>query len=244
MDRYFSNALENQYYNSNGSRKKNAIYCQQIDRYILIDDYDLWITMKTAQVLSSKLATTVYQLPENIEDMNNSNCMDYSIFNKTLFKRKNVADLIQNQTPTLKKLKSENIFKVGVPEDYKNEEGLLQLKKLKNYVDFTNKVIYATEFSNAKNWVDNKVIANMFYPQEWNDIISSYEDKTASGRSVFNEINTILYFSNTVEEARNKISAAFENAFDNNTVSFERVTVFYKIIKENNPFKYRMNDLS
>ena len=244
MDRYFSNALERQYYNSDGTRKKNAIYCQQIDRYILVDEYDLWITMKTAQILSSKLATTVYQLPNDTEDMNNTNCMNYSIFNKTLYKRKNVADLIQNQTPTLKKLKTENISKVGVPEDYKSEEGWEQLQKLKDYVNFVNKNVYAIEFSKAKNWKDNKVIANMFYPQEWNEAISSYEDKTVSGKSVFNEITNILYFSDNVTEARMKMADAFENALDNNTVSFERVIVYYNIIKEPNPFKELMNDLS
>ena len=244
MDRYFSKALENQYYNIDGSKKKSAIYCQQIDRYILVDEYDLWITMKTAQILSSKLATTVYQLPENIEEMNTVNCMDYSVFNKTLYKRKNTAELIQNQTPTLKKLSSENIIKVGIPEDYKTEEGSYQLKKLKNYVDYVNKVVYAVEFANARNWIDNKSIADALYPQEWNDIISSYKYKSESGTSVFNDINTILYFSNDVEEARNKIQKAFENALDDNDVSLDRVTVFYKFIKENNPFKHRINDLS
>jgi len=239
MDRYFNNILDRQYYNKEGSRKKNAIYCQQIDRFILVDDYDFWITLKSAQVLSSKIATTVYQLPHDIGGMDNNNCTSYSIFDKTAFKRRNVADIIQNQTPTLKRLRTENIVKADVPEDYKHEEGLEQLKILKDYVNFVNKIVYATEFANAKNSLDNRLMANMFYSKEWNNTISSYEDKTSSGTSLFSDINTILYFASGIKDAKKKIRAAFENAFDNKTVTYDRSEAFYDMINEVNPFKYR-----
>jgi hypothetical protein len=74
--------------------------------------------------------------------MNNENCIEYSILNKTIFKRKNVADLIQNQTPTMKKVVDDNIVKVGLPEDFLSIDGRKKLEKMKKYVNFVNKCIY------------------------------------------------------------------------------------------------------
>jgi hypothetical protein len=236
MERQIDTLLDSHYYNKDGSRKKNGIYCQQIDRWILIDDYDMWITFKTAQALSSKLATTVYILSEDIAEMDNMNCLNFSMNNKTIFKRKNVADLIQNQTPTMKKLVEGNIVEVGLPEDYKSGEGIRQLKKMKNYVNFVNKAVYAIEICNSKNWIDNKTVSTTYHPKEWSNVITPYEHKSDSDKSVFSEINSVLYFSDSVNEAKAEMQKLFEFYLDEFLVSTNLVNIFYKIIKEKNPF--------
>jgi len=236
MERIIGSVLDGHYYNDDGSRKKIGIYCQQIDRWILIDDYDMWITFKTAQALSSKLATTVYILSGNLQGMNNENCIEYSILNKTIFKRKNVADLIQNQTPTMKKVVDDNIVKVGLPEDFLSTDGHKKLEKMKKYVNFVNKCIYGVEICNSKNWIDNKTVAIVYHPKEWSDVITPYEHKSESDKSVFSEINGVLYFSNSVKEAKAEIKNLFQFYLDECLVSTNLVNVFYKVIKEKNPF--------
>jgi predicted RNA-binding protein with TRAM domain len=236
MERQPDTLLDSHYYNSDGSRKKNGIYCQQIDRWILIDDYDMWITFKTAQALSSKLATTVYVLSEDIAGMTNLNCLNYSMMNKTIFKRKNVADLIQNQTPTMKKLVEGNIVEVGIPEDYKSGDGIRQLKKMKNFVNFVNKTIYGIEICNSKNWIDNKTVSTTFHPTEWSEVISAYEHRSESDKSVFSEVNRILYFADSVNDIKEQMQVLFQKYLDENLVSTNLVNIFYRILKEKNPF--------
>lgn len=237
MDRIKGSLIDTYYYNSNDSLKKNAIYCQQIDRFILLDDYDVWITFKTANILSSKIATTVYLLPADANHLTNDNCINYTILNKTIFKRSNTADLIQSQTPTVKKLGSKNIIEADFPEDYKNPEGVYHIIKLKEYANFVNKIVFATEIANSKNWIDNKTISSSFFPDSWSDDISSYEVSShEQDRSIFNQINSILYFSNSIEEARNSMILFFHQSLVQNSLSASKLKWFYEIARESNPF--------
>jgi len=235
MDRKRKSVIDTYYYNRDNSSKKNAIYCQQIDRFILVDDYDYWITFKTANVLSSKVAVTVYLLPSKNNNIDNGNCMNYSIFNKTAFKRSNVAELIRNQNPSIRKLESNNLLESGIPEDYKSPEGVHNLIKLKNYADFVNKFVYATEISNSKNTIDNKTIPNSFFAESWNDMFFSYEDKF-NERSLYNEINSILYYSESIEEASSRIMNVFYQALNDKNITLAKVKWFYALANEENPF--------
>jgi hypothetical protein len=170
--------------------------------------------------------------------------MNYGIMNKTIHTRKNVADLIQNQTPTLKKISNKNIILLGVPEDFKNSDGEFYLTKLKTYADYVNRYIFGIEIINAKNWIDNKTVSNMFYPSDWNDVISSYEDKSDSGKSLFSELYSILYFSNTVEEADEKIYKIILDKLDKKLVSVLKINMFYDIVGVPNPFIEYSKDIS
>jgi hypothetical protein len=237
MDRKIGSLIDSYYYNENGSLKKNAIYCQQIDRFIVFDSYNSQMSFETANILSSKIASTVYLLPEEVTYMDNSNCINYTIFNKTVFKRSGVSDLIQSQTPTIKKLNPNNIIKMDVPEDYKNPEGISQLIKLKEYADFVNKYTFAIEIANSKNWKNNKYISETFFQKEWNNLLVTYEvDTHEFDKSVYNEIKKILYFANSIDEARTDIYNFLFVALKNNTISFSLTEWFFSLANEPNPF--------
>jgi hypothetical protein len=136
----------------------------------------------------------------------------------------------------MKKLVEGNIVEVGLPEDYKSGEGIRQLKKMKNYVNFVNKAVYAIEICNSKNWIDNKTVSTTYHPKEWSNVITPYEHKSDSDKSVFSEINSVLYFSDSVNEAKAEMQKLFEFYLDEFLVSTNLVNIFYKIIKEKNPF--------
>ena len=63
----------------------SGIYCQSFDRWLLINNQDFWITLETARVLSSKIATTVYVFSHL--DIDNDDCLEYMLLNKTKEKR-------------------------------------------------------------------------------------------------------------------------------------------------------------
>ena len=67
-------------------------------------------------------------------------------------------------------------------------------------------------------------------------MITPYEHKSESDKSVFSEINSVLYFSNSVKEAKAEIKNLFQFYLDECLVSTNLVNVFYKVIKEKNPF--------
>ena len=230
MDRDINSVIDSFYYiKYDKERKKNGIYCQQIDRWVMIDDYDVWITLKTAQVLSSKIATTVYIMPEHLKGMNNKNCMNYTILNKTIFTRRNTPDLIMNQTPTLKKLGTGNIIKMGVPNDYDNEEGKSKLDMLKEFIDYVNKVVYAIEYNSTKNWIDNETVSSAFHPGAWSESMSTYVDKSHYEKGIHNEMLSSLYFADSVQEARKGIFSIISLAMENRIMNTNEVDTFCRM---------------
>lgn len=187
-----------------------GIYCQNFDRWLLIDNTDFWIVLETAKALSSKIATTVYVLPDC--ELTNENCMDYMLIDKTADKRGAAADLITSQLPTLKILKNHNnIAYAGTPEDYKTSEGEHALKTLKEYAMFVHKYVAVTMLCNIfVNYHDNKSFSKEYIPEEWVDSIASYGDRTNFDGGILTEIRRILYMSNTLLEAKTTISQTLQ----------------------------------
>jgi len=239
MDRIKKKLIDTYYYNDSNVLKKTAIYCHQIDRFIISDDYDVWITFKTAKILSSKIASTVFILPKVDEEFNNETCISYSILNKTSHTRTNAPELITNQYPTLRHLhinENNGIIRMDIPEDYKNPEGVQSLIKLKNYANFVNKYAYATEFVNALNSLDNKIVPETFFPKEWNEILFSYES-LHSDKSLCNQIDDILFFANSEEEAKLLITKAFDEALRVKAITLQQIDWFFNLADDQNPFK-------
>lgn len=91
------NNIDN-YFLSNSKHRGFGIYSLILDRFILVDDRDLMLVMKTANILLSKLQTLVYCLPAD-HPLTNDNCIDYSIHNKTNQKIATSAALVAGTYP-------------------------------------------------------------------------------------------------------------------------------------------------
>jgi hypothetical protein len=203
------------YFDSTGNKKYNGIYCPGIDRWLLIDQYDYWVTLQTAQVLSSKIATMVYVLPPVIGAMTNDNCMNFSIFDKTSQKKGPTGpDLITSQIPTMRILtEPRQLVERGIPEDYKNIEGVEMLDRLKQYADFVQRCMYAAMLCGVYvNYHDNKTFADMFLPKEWTEQVWMYADRSDVNDGVLPAIRKVLYNSNTLTEARDGIANVWDES--------------------------------
>lgn len=195
------------YIDDTGARKKNGIYCPVIDRWLLIDEYDHHVTLETANCLSSKIATMVYVLPNNIGELNNENCLNYIIFDKTNEKKGRTSDLIQGQTPLLRKFNDTRQFlNKGYPEDFKTDEGIAVLYKLKTYAEFVHQIMYAIKICEVSiNFYDNKTFSNMYFSENLLQGIAPCYDRSDLEHGLLNSIKQILYKSSTVDEATAKM---------------------------------------
>ena len=118
MIQQYDNSYKRFYVTSQGEKRKNAIFAPGIDRFILIDEYDFWTTLQIAEILSSKLPTVAYILQPNPPDINNTNCINYTIYNKTTQNLGTSPIVGGRQHPLLKVLNDiDSIVDVGIPED-------------------------------------------------------------------------------------------------------------------------------
>lgn len=204
------------YYDKDSKRRKNGIYCHTFDRWLLVDNDDFWITIETAKVMSSKIASMVYVLPNNISKMDNTNCLEFMLFDKTRQKKGGVADLISGQTPMLRVIDNPlQVHYQGIPEDFKFGLAAEMLAAIKEYADYVQKVMYAGKLCNVvANFHDNRTFAQEFFPSEWLTCVSSHTDRSTYTGGIVQEIKRILYFSQTLEEAKAKINLTWEQNYE------------------------------
>lgn len=218
------------YINEHGHRKENGIYCPIFDRWLLIDKYDHSITLETARVLSSKIASTVFILPVQDTGMNNSNCLNYTLFDKTIQRKPGGADLFTSQIPVTRTLKRNQIYDLGIPEDFKSTEGINALKKLKQYSHFVHRCMYAINIVDQNQGSYNNLkFSSDFFP-EYQKEFEFYTDQSAFQQGILIEIKKILYFANSTSEAASSIDKVWNTS---NKIMINRFKEeYYKIFEE------------
>ncbi len=196
---------KNFYVNKNGSRKKFAIFAPGLDRFILTDNYDRLILLQIAEILSSKLPTIVYLLPEDATNLNDSNCINYTIFDKTQQKILSSPIMAARQQPITKYLSDRaKIIEVGIPKDYVNNMEILD--RLAEYAYFVKQNVYAiNQTEDFCNTFDTSKFANQYLDSSWFNQVSVKSDFSNLKNGVFFELKQILYLSNSVEEAERNI---------------------------------------
>jgi len=207
-------SIKDFYIDGQGRPRRNGIYCPVFDRWLLIDDFDFWVTLDTAKVLSSKIASTVYLLPNRIFGMTNSNCLNYAIFDKTKHKSAGSTDLVRGQIPSLKVFKGapSNLTDPGYPEDYKTPEGIDALHKLKRYAEVTQKYMYAIKLTQeVTNFVDNKTFTQEYVNDYLVNGLEPYYDRIESEMSFVKKIRTIFYEAYTIEQAEAETKEFLDN---------------------------------
>lgn len=214
MQKRYDNQYKYFYNDDKGQRRTYGIYAPGIDRFLHIDNSDFWISMDTANILSSKIPTLTYVLPTETYGINNQNCLTYCIFNKTDQRVGNSTILVARQHPMFKFLYSEDtLVNAGIPEDYKeSQDSLIQIKR---YVDYVYQQCMAINISEIfYNPFNSKGFINTYMPDGWGEEINSKEfDRTKLQKGIFANLRSILYQSNTPEEADAKIIDLWNNNY-------------------------------
>lgn len=198
---------EHFYKDSRGQRRKHGIFAPGLDRFILIDEYDVWSTLETAELLSSKLPTVAYFLPPTNFELTNENCITYTIFNKTKQRIGPSPISVARQNPQLKFLFDYNkIAFADTPEDYRTPDKLEMLRRLQEYAVFVHTVVYVIRLTETMfNPYNSKDFIEKYHRPEWINDLKSKVDRSSTPKGVFFEIRHALYMSETVEEAESRI---------------------------------------
>ena len=215
------------YINSDGSRKKSAIFAPGLDRFILTDNTDYSVLLQIAEILSSKLPTLVYLLPTNDNGINDSNCINYTIFNKTQHRIVGSSILAGRQSPIGRYLNNDNeIIDVGIPEDYKNNRAALD--NLSEYAYFVKTHTYAINLTeNFFDVFNTNRFATRYIDNSWLNEISTTIDFSNLKYGIFFELRKILYLASSVEEAENNIIKLWKNNYVDQD---HLVRAYYKIL--------------
>ena len=212
-----------------------AIYSKGLDRFILLDKYDLTNTFHTAEILSSKIALTVYIISDPI--FTNENCINFSIFNKTGEKVGYSPAVISKQTPLLRFIENSNIKELGTPEDYKSNTQ--SIDTLIEYANFVRNYVYAISLTEKiYNFDTNFNLINTLIPNSWVQDISYSADRSKLPEGIFKEIKSVLYLSSSIEEA----AASIDNLWANNSTDQTWLRDgFYKILQQQAPVSSNQN---
>jgi len=174
-----------------------AIFAPGLDRFILTDNTDYWITMQTAELLCSKLPTVMFIVPRI--ELNNPT--DYTLINKAQFKIGPSTISIARQYPQMKYIRdNKEIVFMGQAVDYTIE----QTDNLKRFSNYVHELSYAISITEALyNPYNNSTFLEKYIGLENIEDLSHKSDR--SKNNVFSLIRRTVYESNTIEEIKQNI---------------------------------------
>jgi hypothetical protein len=216
----------------------HLIYSPGIDRFILVDHFDTWVTLEVAEILSSKLPTQVILLGEETPILNNDICIEFTIKDKTNMSIHGANILVARQTPSVRKIRGAGVvYRAGWPIDYLRDDRKTALLKLQEYALFCLRICHATKITNAlHNLVPHKSYLDTYMPGMIPDKFKVPADQTTAPDGMVNTIKQILYQSDTVDEAMSGI----EQMFADHTGATPSIReTFYKFVGMDQPAKLK-----
>lgn len=190
-----TNIVEDFYYST--EHRKYGLYVKSFDRFVLVDNKDIWVMLQTAEILSSKIASVVYLLPYEQTDINNLNCCSYRLTNKKSQTMGTTPLIFSAQSPVLRTLIG-NVLEFAdnrIPGE------------LKDYAEFVHKHSYALSFTEAFTRYDETYsFAEKYLPVEWRSNLTSTYTRDTTSQGLFFEIRKALYLSNSIQQAEDALN--------------------------------------
>lgn len=165
-----------------------GLYSINLERFLLVKE-DRWIMLIAAKLLSSKYTLSVVEFENSM--INDTNCYTWGI--------KDSGQIASDrQIPRLQILEGNEILdkKNSCPDVYGN-----QFDECRKYCDFVYKTVLSSRMVDALlNTNDQKYILSLFNktPNE----LQITSDDTGLDDSFLINIDKILYFSQTIDEAK------------------------------------------
>lgn len=198
-----------------------TIFAPGLDRFILTDNTDFWITMQTAELLCSKLPTVMFIIPQT--DMDNPT--DYTLINKKNLKIGPSTITSARQYPQMKYHRNKNdVIYVGQPID-SNIEDILKLTEFAKYVHDLSYSISITE--QLYNPYNNSTFLEKYIGVENIDNLIHKHDR--SNKNVFKLLRRTVYDSMNIDEIKTNITQIW---LDNYHEQEYLIQGFYHILQE------------
>lgn len=184
---------------------RHGIYLVGVDRFLLVDKMDLHMTFRCAKILSSKLPTAVLYLGEDTTKFETQDALFWTIADKNIYQS-------SSQIPLISKLhKADGVVNAGAPLDYQSPEQLTALIELQNYALFVLRALYSIHTADAiVNDDDHFFFARLIHENVANIIDVRPDITTATNTGMLIAIERILYTSNSVIDAYDKINRLWQ----------------------------------
>lgn len=212
----------------------NVYYSPGVDRLFAVDTFDPYTSLEIAQILSSKMPAIAVLIlhKDEIFGVNNGNCINYTIKDKNPIPGQ-AALLFSRQMPVIRKLDAPQLTLADdFPPDYNYNENLNTFLLFHEYAKF---VIRAWHTAKLCDMTHNLLPMNVYdgflkdiKPEGW-----ATPPDNANGSSklgITTEIKKILYFSDNIEEALERIANMWR---ENNTpLTLHWRKQFYALLEE------------
>lgn len=211
-------------------KNKFGIYSHSTDRFIIVNEISFFETLSLSKILSSKI-TVQPTIIEWTLPIDSNNCLEYSLFNKTI-------------TSTKTPIASYPIKQIEIPLFIKNETELYrniieidpEIKKLQSYAIFCLKVIYAIEIANSlrNNFLTGEILESTGM-SDLVDYLSIKHDYSESDIGIKKEILKTLYLSDNEQQAENRIKEIWIN-LGRNLIGYRQY--FYYYLDRSEPYEF------
>lgn len=182
------------------------IYSVGVDRFIMSDRSDLWTTLETAKILSSKIPLTLIALTNCSIDINNENCLFYTVAEKTGWK------MSENACPELGAVSGNDaVEEAGIALDFKDSISAEWLVNLQNYAFFCQKMLHAIKIADAETNSDDAVFFKDLLDVGIASLLQSRADHTRTPQGALLWTKRVLYTSQTIEEAIDGINKIWDS---------------------------------
>lgn len=188
-----------------------VLFSPPLDRFLIVDNLDPWIMFETAKILSSKIILVCYILNDTVvSDMTNENCLLHGTVHK---KGENTygSSLMSSvkQPACMTHFRSEVVEK-GWPTEFADGTRKETILKMQEYALFALRCLHAIIISDSYR----NIFPESKYLHDYLGDCSPKElqvcfDSTTAPEGMVSVVKSILYHSNSVEEALEEIKLAW-----------------------------------
>lgn len=214
-------AAKTAYFHMNRFNKRinaNCYYSPGVDRFFAVDTLDPYTALEVAQLLSGKMpGIAVCVLGPDDVTMTNENCHEYTLEEKQVFAL-GASILFSRQIPAIRRFVNKSVRHVGaqLPPDYDNNDNGAVFMQFKQYARFVIQAWHAAKTCEMQfNFLPMEQYNDDFFASlnpGFETPVDNVNGQLKTG--ITKEIKKILYFSNSHEEALDKIAQMWR---ENNT---------------------------
>jgi len=212
-----------QFYPASANAKNcYALFSPPLDRFLIVDNLDPWIMFEAAKIISSKIIVVCYILNDSeVSDMTNENCLLYGTVHKKGENTYGSSLMSSVKQPACMTHFNSKIIQLGWPSEFTTDARKEMVLKMQEYSLFVLRCLHAVTISDAYRNIfpESKYLHDYMSDSSPKDLQVCF-DSTIAPTGMVNVIKSILYHSNSVDEALEEIRLAWEKYSKNDISGF------------------------
>lgn len=218
-----TNDTVSQFYPASANAKNHyALFSPPLDRFLIVDNLDPWIMFEAAKIISSKIIVVCYILNDNVvSDMTNDNCLLHGTVHKKGENTYGSSLMSSVKQPACMTHFNSEIIQLGWPSEFTTDARKEIVLKMQEYSLFVLRCLHALTISDAyRNIFPESKYLHDYMSNSSPKKLQVCFDSTIAPKGMASVIKSILYHSNSVDEALEEIRLAWEKYSKNDISGF------------------------